>query len=68
MEMLSCGMRTELLLKGSKTGEELELCESKVVKEWWQAIGRTEPERRELLKFGINCLWHLSQRRGEQVL
>jgi hypothetical protein len=66
--LLGAGMRKELLVMGSEKGEELALCESKVVRARWQVIGRTEPERRELLNVGINCLWHLSQRRGDLVL
>ena len=42
-------MRKELLVMGSERGEELALCESKVVRARWQVIGRTEAERRELL-------------------
>ena len=63
--LLGAGMRKKLLLMGSERGEELLLCESKVVGARWQVIGKTEAERRELLKVVINFPWHLSQRRGD---
>ena len=65
--LLGAGMRKELLVMGSERGEELALCESKVVRARWQVTGRTQPERRDLLKVGINCLRHLSQEKSGVV-
>ena len=66
--LLGACMRKEVLVMGSERVEELVLCESKVVKEKCQAIGRTEPERREFVEGGLElkirlgggaCLrWH----------
>ncbi len=62
------GIRRELLGIESGRGGGLVFLESQIVVEGWQEIGRTGQERRVLWKIQINCLWHLSQREGEQVL